>query len=257
LSDGTPVYRPGKEGVGFPSCLNCPQPQYTEDARKANVKGAVVLQIVILPTGRAANIKLVKGLGYGLNEKAVQAVQDDWRFKPALGPDGKPVATTTLVEVTFRPTTSVATQTGSDEVTHTTGPPNLPCPGQPKSLKELTAAFEKGQLPSPSEVTGSWVEIGFFGQDERVANANCTGLMRGKVFEFIIIASQYTLSLNSIGMDRPQAATAEPDNEGSIQFPVRLGGDATPIYRCRITRPNTMTCLNAVYGEGIEFRKRQ
>ena len=146
-------------------------------------------------------------------------------------------------------------QNQSDEIPRDSVPQNSPCTNQPKSLKEVTAAFNKGELPSASEVTGSWVEIGFFGQDDRVRSMNCTGITRGKVFEFVIVASQYSLTLNAVGMDVPQKVKMQPDNKGSVQFPVDFGGDASPVYRCRTSRPNTLTCLNAVYGEGIEFKK--
>jgi hypothetical protein len=141
------------------------------------------------------------------------------------------------------------------EIPHESVLQNSPCSNQPKSLKEVTAAFDKGQLPSASEVTGSWVEIGFFGQDDRVRNMNCTGITRGKVFEFVIVASQYSLTLHAVGMEVPQKVMMQSDQKGSVQFPVDFGGDASPVYRCRISRPNTLTCLNAVYGEGIEFKK--
>jgi protein TonB len=94
-------FRAGTGGVGYPSCLYCPEPQYSEDARKAKYQGTVVLQVVITPDGRATNIEIVKGPGLGLEEKAIEAVRT-WRFKPALGPNGKAVATITPIEVTFR-----------------------------------------------------------------------------------------------------------------------------------------------------------
>jgi periplasmic protein TonB len=79
----------------------CPNPQYSEEARAAKVGGVVVLQLVVEPDGHAANIQIVKSLGHGLDELAVQAVQN-WRFKAALGPNGIAVATIVPVEVTFR-----------------------------------------------------------------------------------------------------------------------------------------------------------
>ncbi len=97
---GGGVFRPGG-GIGYPTCVYCPEPQYSEEARKAKWQGTVVLQVVITPDGRAANITVVKGPGMGLEEKAVEAVRT-WRFKPALGPGGKPVAVLVPVEVTFR-----------------------------------------------------------------------------------------------------------------------------------------------------------
>jgi protein TonB len=98
---GGGVYHPGTGGVGYPSCIYCPEPQYSEDARKAKYQGTVVLQAVIGPDGRATNIEVVKGPGLGLEEKALESVRT-WRFKAAVGPNGRPVATVTLLEITFR-----------------------------------------------------------------------------------------------------------------------------------------------------------
>jgi protein TonB len=98
---GGGVFRPGTGGVGYPSCIYCPEPQYSEDARKAKYQGTVVLQAVIGPDGRATNIEVVKGPGLGLEEKALESVRT-WRFKAAVGPNGRPVATVTLLEITFR-----------------------------------------------------------------------------------------------------------------------------------------------------------
>ncbi len=94
-------YHPGTGGVGYPSCEYCPQPKYSEEARKAKYQGTVVLQAVITADGRATEIQVVKGPGLGLEEKAVEAVKQ-WRFKPANGPNGKPVDVVVPIEVTFR-----------------------------------------------------------------------------------------------------------------------------------------------------------
>ena len=99
--DGTPVFHPGKGGVGYPSCLYCPEPQYSEEARKAKFNGSVILQVTIQPDGHATDIQVVKGAGFGLDEKAIEAVRT-WRFKPAIGPNGVPVATITTLPVLFR-----------------------------------------------------------------------------------------------------------------------------------------------------------
>ena len=88
---GGGAYHPGVDGVGYPTCVYCPDPKYSEEARKAKYQGTVVLQAVITPDGRATDIQVVKGPGLGLEEKAVEAVKQ-WRFKPANGPGGKPVA---------------------------------------------------------------------------------------------------------------------------------------------------------------------
>jgi periplasmic protein TonB len=94
-------FRPGVGGVGYPTCLYCPEPQYSEDARKAKFQGIVVLQATIEPDGHAIDVHLVKGAGLGLDERALGAVRN-WRFRPAPGPNGRPVATVTTIEVNFR-----------------------------------------------------------------------------------------------------------------------------------------------------------
>jgi len=94
-------FRPGIGGVGHPTCLYCPEPHYSEDARKAKFQGMVVLQVTVEPDGHAIDVHLVKGAGLGLDERALEAVQN-WHFKPALGPNGMPVATVTNIEVSFR-----------------------------------------------------------------------------------------------------------------------------------------------------------
>ena len=91
----------GVGGTSIPTCVYCPNPEYTDKARAAKLSGSVVLRLVVTAEGTAENITVVRKLGLGLDEKAVEAVQQ-WRFKPASGPDGNPVATVVPVEVTFR-----------------------------------------------------------------------------------------------------------------------------------------------------------
>jgi len=98
---GGGAFRAGLNGVGVPVCLYCPIPQYSDEARKAKYQGPVVLQVTITTDGKAINISVVKSPGLGLEEKAVEAVKG-WKFKPAVGPSGKPVATIVPIEVTFR-----------------------------------------------------------------------------------------------------------------------------------------------------------
>jgi TonB family protein len=98
---GGGAFRAGVNGVGVPICLYCPIPQYSDEARKAKYQGTVVLQVTITTDGRAINISVVKGPGLGLEEKAIEAVKG-WKFKPAVGPSGRPVPTIVPIEVTFR-----------------------------------------------------------------------------------------------------------------------------------------------------------
>jgi TonB family protein len=91
---------PGSNGVGYPSCLSCPDAQYSEEALKARFQGTISLTAVIEVDGHATNIEVLTKRGLGLDEEAIAAVKK-WRFKPALGPDGKAVATMAHIVVTF------------------------------------------------------------------------------------------------------------------------------------------------------------
>ena len=93
------TYRVGN-GATPPSLLYKLEPAYTEEARAAKIAGTVLLQIVIDPSGIATDIQLVKGVGFGLDEKAVEAI-NQWRFKPGTK-DGVPVPVQAQIEVNFR-----------------------------------------------------------------------------------------------------------------------------------------------------------
>lgn len=91
----------GKNGYTTPQCIHCPDPEYSEEALRAKIQGEVALDVVIGTDGRAHNIRVTKSLGHGLDEEAIHEARDVWRFKPALGPDGKPAAVRILVEIHF------------------------------------------------------------------------------------------------------------------------------------------------------------
>jgi protein TonB len=60
----------------------------------------VVLVLIVDEKGNPTNFRVISGLGMGLDEKAIQAVKG-WKFEPAFGEDGKPVAAKIAVEVEF------------------------------------------------------------------------------------------------------------------------------------------------------------
>ncbi len=95
------VPQAGKNGYTNPRCIHCPQPQYTDKAFREKVDGTVTLSIVVLPDGRADDVRVVKSLENGLDHVSMDTVRKKWRFKPALGPDGKPAAVQTTVEIDF------------------------------------------------------------------------------------------------------------------------------------------------------------
>jgi protein TonB len=96
---GGGVYRPGT-GIEPPRLLREVKADYTEDARRRNVEGEVVLEIVVRSDGSVGDVKVLKGLAGGLNERAVQAVRQ-WRFAPA-SRRGAPVDVAVEVSVEFR-----------------------------------------------------------------------------------------------------------------------------------------------------------
>ena len=87
-------------GVSAPVPVFRPEPEYSEEARKAKWQGAVLLQLVVDENGVPQDIKVIRSLGLGLDQKAIEAVQK-WRFKPGQK-DGKAVPVSANIEVNFR-----------------------------------------------------------------------------------------------------------------------------------------------------------
>jgi protein TonB len=94
----------GNSGIdGFltaPVLLSKTEPEYSEEARRAKIQGTVVLRIEIDQRGQVQNIRVTKGLGLGLDERAVDTVRH-WKFRAATR-NGRPAVSTALVEVSFR-----------------------------------------------------------------------------------------------------------------------------------------------------------
>jgi TonB family protein len=87
-------------GVTAPALVSKVEPEYSEEARKAKYQGVVVLYVEVDASGRAQNLRVIQGLGMGLDEKAMEAVRK-WRFRPGMK-DGKPVTVAARIEVSFR-----------------------------------------------------------------------------------------------------------------------------------------------------------
>jgi TonB family protein len=75
-------------------------PVYTEEARLAKIEGRVSLSIVVDASGNPQNIQVVQSLDPGLDQKAIEAVQE-WKFQPGLK-DGNPVAVLATIQVNFQ-----------------------------------------------------------------------------------------------------------------------------------------------------------
>ena len=76
------------------------KPIYTEEARAKRIEGEVLLEVVLEATGKIRVLKIVRGLGHGLDDAAVRAAEQI-RFKPALQ-DGQPSDSTVVVHIIFQ-----------------------------------------------------------------------------------------------------------------------------------------------------------
>lgn len=94
--------KPSAPAPGYdrpPRMIYTPNPEYSPTARRKNIEGSVVLSLLVGTDGLPHNIKLEKGLGYGLDEKALETIQT-WRFSPA-EKDGRPVEIRITVNIRF------------------------------------------------------------------------------------------------------------------------------------------------------------
>jgi len=87
-------------GISAPQAISTPDPQYTEEARTAKRQGTCVLWLIVDQQGHPRDIRVVRGLGFGLDARAIEAVKQ-WRFQPAMK-DGHPVNVQISIEVGFR-----------------------------------------------------------------------------------------------------------------------------------------------------------
>jgi TonB family protein len=94
------VYSIG-DSVKPPQVLDQPKPSYTQKARDARIEGVVLVSAVIQKDGTVGQIKVIKGLGYGLDENVVNTISKAWKFKPGTLND-KPVNVSVVMEVSFR-----------------------------------------------------------------------------------------------------------------------------------------------------------
>ncbi len=96
---GGGLYRVGG-GVSAPRAIFDPDPEYSEEARRAKFQGTVLLWVVVGPDGRPHDVRVQRSLGMGLDEKAIEAVRQ-WKFEPSMK-DGHPVAVQVNIVVSFR-----------------------------------------------------------------------------------------------------------------------------------------------------------
>jgi TonB family protein len=97
---GGGAYRPGN-GVEIPRLLREVKPQYTADAMRAKIQGAVLLECVVLPDGSVGDVRVTRSLDstFGLDQEAIRAAKQ-WRFQPGTRL-GEPVPVLITIELTF------------------------------------------------------------------------------------------------------------------------------------------------------------
>ena len=94
------VRRAGVNGATSPACSYCPSPSYTDAGREAKFTGNVLLQVSVSADGSVTEARVVRGVPFGLNQTAVDALRE-WKFRPATR-GGEPVPASVMVETNFR-----------------------------------------------------------------------------------------------------------------------------------------------------------
>ncbi len=98
---GTADGGPYANVLSLPQCAYCPDPQYSDEAREAKLQGAVTMLVLVGTDGRASQIRVARGIGLGLDDRAVQAIRG-WKFVPALDASRRAVPVWVTVEAVFR-----------------------------------------------------------------------------------------------------------------------------------------------------------
>jgi protein TonB len=86
-------------GVSKPIGIYTPEPEFSEEARKAKFSGNVQVRLIVDAQGNPTHVTVSRGVGMGLDEKAVECVKT-YKFKPAMK-NGKPVAVEMWIDVSF------------------------------------------------------------------------------------------------------------------------------------------------------------
>jgi TonB family protein len=107
--EGQPPYRIGN-GVSPPTVLHKVEPEYSEEAKRAGLEGTVILYLVVDEKGNPRDIRPIRTLGKGLDEKAIEAVKQ-WKFRPGMR-DRQAVAVQCTIEVNFRGASAEVSRNG-------------------------------------------------------------------------------------------------------------------------------------------------
>ncbi|MBN1568752.1 MAG: TonB family protein [Acidobacteria bacterium] len=94
------VFVPGGQ-VKAPVIIYQRMPSYTQAARDARAEGIVLLEATVRKNGTVDSIKVLRGIGYGLDESAVHTIATEWKFRPGTR-NGQPVDVRVVIETAFR-----------------------------------------------------------------------------------------------------------------------------------------------------------
>ena len=95
--------------------------------------------------------------------------------------------------------------------------------------------------------------IGFWLYRDSHPDLNCAGIMREKIYEWVMLAQGYSLGIDMAGTY--QTSAFELGRRQDLTVAMDLGADASPILRCRLTQRHSLVCLGDTYYRGLEFRK--
>jgi TonB family protein len=128
--------RPGGQ-VKAPQLLTQIDPASNEYAQKNNIAGMVFLQTVVDAEGRPGEVTIVRPIGFGLDEKAVDAVQHSY-FRPG-NLNGKPVPELVNLQVTFRIYSNRTKPNGMNATPDPVAPPTQMAPKQAPKMPPSNA----------------------------------------------------------------------------------------------------------------------
>lgn len=94
-------YFPGLDGISQPKCIYCPNPDYTDEARRNRIEGHIVLSASLDEKGRITSARMVTNPNDSLTRQAVDILRR-WRMEPSHDLEGKPVPVRVAVEIVFR-----------------------------------------------------------------------------------------------------------------------------------------------------------
>jgi TonB family protein len=162
-SSGPEDLTPVGPGVTAPRLLHKVEPEYSADARADHIQGTVVLQLVVNESGRPAGISVISPLGFGLDERAKEAVEK-WEFAPGTK-DGKPVKILAIAEVNFRfpnlwfDEKTERQRTRFNEAAQTLNRPDSSAKAVDRAVTSMQE-LAKQHFPSAMYVVGGWEATG-------------------------------------------------------------------------------------------------